>query len=37
MREHRRREMVDSDELSSRMRWEMVPFSCTRYIPMHEF
>lgn len=36
LREYRRREMFDSDELSSRLRWEMVP-SCTRYIPMHEF
>lgn len=27
------REMFDSDKLSSRLRWEMVPFSCKRYIP----
>lgn len=39
LREYRRREMFDGDKLSSRLRWEMVPFSCTRYIPvpMHEF
>lgn len=30
------RGMFDSDRLSSRLRWEMVPFSCTRYIPVHE-
>lgn len=36
LREYERREMFDSNKLSSRLRWEMVPFSCTRYIPMHE-
>lgn len=36
LREYMRREMFDGDKLSSRLRWEMVPFSCTRYIPMHE-
>jgi len=31
LREYVRREIFHGDKLSSRLRWEMVPFSCKRY------